>query len=73
MRTKTNLKNPTCLDRFADHHQGSYPVPSTVTTCQFSCFFAFLLCGGMFSVCVCLRRACWCGVRMCTGRRPLAY
>ena len=49
MCTKTNLKNPTCFDRFADHHQGSYPVPCTITTCQFSCFFAFLLCGGMFS------------------------
>jgi len=49
MRTKSNLKNPTCFDRFADHHQGSYPVPCTIITCQFSCFFAFLLCGGMFS------------------------
>jgi len=35
MRTKTNLKNPTCFDRFADHHQGLVPVPCTITTCQF--------------------------------------
>jgi len=49
MRTKTNLKNPTCFDRFAHHHQGLVPVSCTITTCQFSCFFAFLLCGGMFS------------------------
>ena len=41
MRTKTNLKNPTCFDRFADHHQGLVLVPCTVTTCQFFCFFAF--------------------------------
>jgi len=27
MRTKTNLKNPTCFDRFADHHQGLVHVP----------------------------------------------
>jgi len=66
MRTKTNLKNPTCFDRFADHHQGLVPVPCTITTCQFFCFFAFQLCGGMFSVCARLRRACWCGVWMCT-------
>jgi hypothetical protein len=30
MRTKTNLKNPTCFDRFADHHQGLVPVPCTI-------------------------------------------
>jgi len=41
MRTTTNLKNPTCFDRFADHHQGLVPVPCTITTCQFFCFFAF--------------------------------
>jgi len=35
MRTKTNLKNPTCFDQFADHHQGLVPVPCTITTFQF--------------------------------------
>ena len=43
MHTKTNLKNPTCFDRFAHHHQGLVPVPCTITTCQFFCFFAFQL------------------------------
>ena len=37
MRTKTYLKNPTCFDRFADHHQGLVHVPCTITTCQFFC------------------------------------
>ena len=49
MRAKINLKNPTCFDRFADHQQGLVPVPCTISTCQFFCFFAFQLCGGMFS------------------------
>ena len=66
MRTKTNLKNPTCFDLFADHHQGLVPVPCTITTSQPACFFAFQFCGGMLSVCVCLRCTYRCGVWMCT-------
>ena len=52
MRTKTYLKNPTCFDRFADHHQGLVHVPCTITTCQFFCLRIPVMWRYVFCMCV---------------------
>ena len=40
MILKIKLKNPTCFGRSSDRHQGSFPVPCAITTCQPACFVA---------------------------------
>jgi len=68
MRTKTNFKKPLYVSIGSPTIiRGWFPCLVQLLLVNFSCFFAFQFCGGMFSVCVCLLRACWCGVWMCTG------